>query len=270
MNEKQLEERNDKRIKRFYWLLILIVCTTLILIIYTTWISAVNVNYFSGLTAFQSFIAIIAIFSFIGLHQLSKTFDKNSLIYGCHGIALVVFLTWGMCTWFLYTIEQAILPASDVSQYQSYLDESTSHGCPDLLVSHFPRTIPEEAKDIHVRYKSPIMQSGGYLQLRYSLPPQTIQQLHTQYTNEKMRHSFVGGSWGDHKINGITIPTTQFFTSDSKNNSFPKNYEIMVFDIREGDEQIINESITYNWEDSHGVAISKQRNEIIYWAEWGA
>lgn len=67
------------------------------------------------------------------------------------------------------------------------------------------------------------------------------------------------------------MPTTNFFTSKAPQNdptrlSFPADYEIMVLDpIIPNSEKAENHA----WldSDSHGVAISKQRNEIVYWAE---
>jgi hypothetical protein len=59
------------------------------------------------------------------------------------------------------------------------------------------------------------------------------------------------------------MPTTSFYTSGSKDHSFPNDYEIMAFDAlpKEGEHR------NWNHGQSHGVAISTQLNEIVYWAE---
>lgn len=62
------------------------------------------------------------------------------------------------------------------------------------------------------------------------------------------------------------MPTTHFFTSGSDNREFPDDFEIMIFDevLKEENRP---EGHYWNHGDSHGVAISKEKGEIVYWAE---
>jgi len=62
------------------------------------------------------------------------------------------------------------------------------------------------------------------------------------------------------------MPTTCFFTSDDGQREFPKDYEIMIFDKVFKDEDR-PKGFYWNHGYCHGVAISRKRNEIVYWAE---
>ena len=62
------------------------------------------------------------------------------------------------------------------------------------------------------------------------------------------------------------MPTTCFMTGDGEQNSFPEDYEIMIFD-RLLPESERPEGHYWNHGQSHGVAISNERSEIVYWAK---
>ena len=78
--------------------------------------------------------------------------------------------------------------------------------------------------------------------------------------------SFFGGYSGDHINMKEGMPTTDFHTSGSSDRKFPKDFEVMIFDkiLKKEDRP---DEFYWNHGRSHGVAISKQRNEIVYWAE---
>lgn len=78
--------------------------------------------------------------------------------------------------------------------------------------------------------------------------------------------SFIGGDRHDHLSVSNGMPTTYFMTSGSDDDSFPQDYEVMIFDpIYPESER--PEGFYWNHGKSHGVAISTNRNEIVYWAE---
>ena len=63
----------------------------------------------------------------------------------------------------------------------------------------------------------------------------------------------------------IVPMTTEFYISDQKHHILPDDYEIMA--IHKQPTLKIANSATWYRGDYYGVTISKQRNEIIYWAE---
>jgi hypothetical protein len=149
-----------------------------------------------------------------------------------------------------------------VKQYDTILNDRRSL-CSEL-VQHFPRPIPSNAKDVRFSFLPAFLQGGVRVQLRYSASPAVISDLYERYSGQKTK-SFLGGDANIHMNAKEGMPTTFFYTSGSADRRFPDDYEIMIFD------RVAKENrppdFCWNHGKSHGVAISKKRNEIVYWAE---
>jgi hypothetical protein len=133
------------------------------------------------------------------------------------------------------------------------------------LVGHFPTGIPADASLKKFSHYPGFLQGGAHIQLRLCLPPEHIRQLYTQFATQRTK-SFFGGDSNRHMNEKEGMPTTYFATGDTDGRSFPTDYEVMIFD------PVLPESerppgFYWNHGRSHGVAISTNRNEIIYWAE---
>lgn len=152
---------------------------------------------------------------------------------------------------------------TDVKKYEYILDDAWDFN--KSLVAHFPRPIPQEADGVKFSFLPAFMQGGAHIQLRYSLSADTISDLYERYSEEKTR-SFIGGDTNTHINMKNGMPTTFFYTSNSDDLEFPDAFEIMVFDEAPKKEENL-EGHNWNHGQSHGVAISKTRNEIVYWAE---
>ncbi|MEI7836164.1 MAG: hypothetical protein WCK05_07105, partial [Planctomycetota bacterium] len=126
---------------------------------------------------------------------------------------------------------------------------------PDL-VDHFPPTIPWEAERVRFSHFPGLLQGGANIQLRYRTSPEEIASLHGRFFPMRTRE-FWGGNIRIHDNLPNGAPTTWFHTGDG-GAVFPDDYQILVLD---------KEPKGGNHFCSHGVAISKQRNEIVYWAE---
>lgn len=152
----------------------------------------------------------------------------------------------------------------NVKKYPSVLRNYWSRD----LVDHFPKQIPDDAKDVRFIYRMGFLQSGSYIQLYYSAGPAKINELYERFSKMKTK-SFQGGGMFDHVNNGDGMPTTNFYTGKTKSLKFPKDYELMIFDWipSEKEKKLHNFSRSFNHGKSHGVAISKKRNTIVYWAE---
>jgi hypothetical protein len=101
--------------------------------------------------------------------------------------------------------------------------------------------------------------------LRCSLPPEQIEEWYARFARKKTK-SFFGGDMNDHMNMKNGMPTTCFYAADTKERKFPNDYEIMVLD------DVLNEEdrpagFYWNHGRSHGVAISRERHEIVFWAE---
>lgn len=201
--------------------------------------------------------------------------------FDVHAILVIVSLLASgfvvlMC-WSLEFLESGSTEITDVHRYTQILDDySKSH--PDL-VSHFPKSIPADARNIHFSYLPHCLQQGAHVQLRYTLTQAGISELNEYFATKKTLSVRGGdaevrvGEAGVHK-NTPNMPTTEFYTSEARIDElgkglkspsyesliFPEDYEIMVLD------PLVN-NVDWNHGQSHGVAISKKRSEIVYWME---
>ncbi len=132
-------------------------------------------------------------------------------------------------------------------------------------ISHFPEEIPDSAKDVRMSYFPGFLQGGGWFQLRMTLHEDRISKLFQEFDSKKIK-SFQGGSSYDHVHSEGGVTTTYFRTSesylrDSSGNfggdDFPDDFIIMVLASSGG-----------NHGNSHGVAISKAKNQIVYWTDF--
>jgi len=134
------------------------------------------------------------------------------------------------------------------------------------LVWHFPEEVPKSATLKKFSYAPGFLQGGAHIQLRLSLPQEEIRDLY-QYFSEKSTKSFLGGGNTNHHMNVKDgMPTTFYKTGEKGQSSFPDDFEIMIFDTV-WPESERPDGHYWNHGRSHGIAISKVRNEIIYWAE---
>lgn len=187
--------------------------------------------------------------AFFVTHILSRKWRRR--VFHAIAIPLCVLVAgiWGCATVAIESFIRATAEVTNVKKYEKILD--TYWGPESKLVRHFPRPIPADAGAIRFSFLPAFWQGGAHIQLRYSLPSEQVEERYA-YSAQRRTSSSFGG-----------MTTTSFYTGDTKDGQFPDDYEIMIFDeVRE--EEPIGSS---NHGHSHGVAISKKRHEIVYWAE---
>lgn len=148
---------------------------------------------------------------------------------------------------------------TSTSRYQAIRHQIWSN---QRQVKHFPTDIPVDASGVSIAYSAADSQQGSSFQLRLKQPPQKIKELLSQY-RYIAKYKYRGGNTNDHANQTNGVPTTFFYTSDSKEDSFPSTYEILVLDAHH------KGSTNFKWNhgDSYGVAIDSSASEIVYWAE---
>ncbi len=178
---------------------------------------------------------------------------------GCFSIIIV----FGLLLYLVVFYYLAPFPyqTNNIADYSKVLNQWNSN-----IVHHFPKSIPKSATlkklscSIHHLSKGGIQ---GHLQLRLQLSTEEIKQFYAQFSGKKTK-SFFGGDTNSHVKQKEGMPTTYFYTADLR--PFFNDYEIMIFDKITPDTER-TEGFRWNHGTSHGVAISKKRNEIVYWAE---
>jgi len=160
---------------------------------------------------------------------------------------------------FIFGVVSCVLTFPHES-HSVWLYAKFKHDWPEELVGHFPALIPENAIKPKLAHFPGCLQGGSYFQIRYGLPDEEILALYDKFSRQKTI-SFVGGDRNDHFNMKNGAATTFFYTEDIKSGKFPPDYEILVFD------PLRPSSSNWNHGTSHGVAISKEKKEIVYWAE---
>lgn len=127
------------------------------------------------------------------------------------------------------------------------------------LVAHFPKEIPKSARLKKFYHYPGFLQGGADIQLRLALPSDEIDRLYIRFLQRRTK-SFFGGDSQRHMNQTNGMPTTSFLTGKKNRYQFPEDYEIMIFD------KLLPRSGGWNHGRSHGVAISTNRREIVYWA----
>ena len=165
-------------------------------------------------------------------------------------ISLILTIALGfvsLYSFFNIAIAAATTETTDVNKYQRVL--RITNYPKNRLTKHFPRVIPDNANNISFRYHPAFMQGGEELILKFETSSVTI----NQYINDfKDKVIWTGNINDNPSAFGIIIPGFGEFGYKS----LPEDFIIYVF-------------LSDN--SNHGelslVAISKVRNEIIFYAE---
>jgi len=192
--------------------------------------------------------------------------EQRRRVFHAVAIPLCVLVVgiWGCVTVVVEFFIDATAEVTNVDKYAGILD--TYWDSRRDLVGHFPRPIPANARTVRFSFRPAFLQGGAHVQLRCSLPPEQIEEQYAYFASKRTK-SFFGGNASDHMNMREGMPTSSFYTGDTRDNRFPPDYEIMIFDEVLKEE---NRSAGFYWNHArcHGVAISRERHEIVYWAEF--
>jgi hypothetical protein len=212
-----------------------------------------------GHPLFSNLVFLLSMAVGLAALVIIKTRHLKGSPFAISGIALSSFpFVFGiLLIWVMFPGE-----VTEVSKYEQ-IRHKLSHD--PTLIAHFPQAIPGAAEDVHLSYFPGCLQGGAWFQIRMTLPEDRISQLLQQFDVRQIK-SFQGGGWRDHANAEGGMPTTSLRTSDSDSRvssgndvqgDFPQDFVVMVLDA----------SGNCNHGESYGVAISKAKNQIVYWAE---
>ncbi|NET40272.1 MAG: hypothetical protein F6K19_51470 [Cyanothece sp. SIO1E1] len=133
----------------------------------------------------------------------------------------------------------------------------------DKLISHFPTETPDVSSDPVFSFSPGALQGGAWIQLRVKMDPSDIQELNRKLENET-KHKYQGGSFFTHYNldEDNNLPTASYHTRRKDNDAreFPQHFTLYVLHADDsGDE--------WNHGETCGIAVSRETNEVIYWAE---
>lgn len=164
-------------------------------------------------------------------HGMRKTSRKVVRVVGA-----VLLLVTGLA--FILFLSLGVLfkntsePVQDPSRYEEVLAEYD--GGPEVI-AHFPSHIPETATEVALYYMPRVLQGGSRFRLSYKLPSSELETIVEQYR-----------------------PIAHQIKDGRRSSNIPEDFEVFYLD----------DSDSPNWNGyAYGVAISMERQEIIYWAE---
>lgn len=236
-----------------YGYLITAACTWLLMLYQIwTWSLPDAIKFFCNVTL--GLTLLLAIF-----HILSHKF-RNRVLHALMQLAVALLVTaWCLALYGMTMLLSVTEGISNPGKYNGIVEKCRN--ADKEFFGHFPDKIPSNASNVRFHFLPKFLQGGGHLQIRYSLPPEEIEKFHSKFEKLKSCSVFGGdinSTLNDEKLMRIT----DFYTSGDKSQTFPKDYEIMVLD-----PFVSKSKRNWNHGQAHGVAISKKKNEIVYWAE---
>ena len=219
-----------------------------------------NVQWFPHhLTTVFYVINILPRFSLIASCFLASRFSQKTwavmglgIFVAFLGIVLAFYANFGAAM-----IVGATTPIRDTAQYEkilAYYDEE--------LVAHFPTHIPDDATRVTFYYLPPFMQGGAHLQLRCKLPSFQIDAMLQKYLSTAKQIQNSTGDIVESSNEQGYIPSPSFFYEEnSETVSIPEDLLVLILDAEP------YEPGNWNHGYSCGVAVSTEKQEVIYWAE---
>ena len=131
---------------------------------------------------------------------------------------------------------------TDIKQYEEIVNTFWDQD----MVSHFPRSIPIDAKNVRFEFQPPFLQGGTYVILAYTTEPEQIETLYELHMPE-VRESVAGHEGGS---------PLRFMSEDIHPAS--ADYEVLIFD---------QPYKTGNHSRRRGITINKKLSKVIFWLE---
>ncbi len=213
------------------------------------------------LFALNYLLGLLPLVSFIIVHKLKK--HRKLTISGCCiGILITFFviLILNSVIGFGYSAK----PETNVADYKDALERL---GYPKReWLSHFPPNIPTNAENANFYWSKGFLQASMFIQLRLTLPKSEIESILKKSQARKVKFP------NDRKVfQQDKLPFMPLGAGESEILvEWPEDFEIIVFQYGKpgyykeegyGTQEYWDK--TYNY----GIAVSKQRNEVIYWSE---
>lgn len=202
--------------------------------------------YFEGLIFAVPFICFGCITFLTAAGKL-----KTSVSFVITGVLVIVLGLTFLVIFSGLVIKASSSTITNINKYERILEEN---GYPNnLWIEHFPDTIPKNAENIVFSYNPGFLQAGAWLGLKFKTDADSIE----NYISEWSQKANWSGKLDDHQAEANHIMSETF-----RNVGYidlPEDFIIYIMGSKPG----------FNHGAFSLVAISKQRNEIIFlFKEW--
>jgi hypothetical protein len=173
---------------------------------------------------------------------------------------------------FFYIFDAALMlwqltPITTASKYNNVM---TLRWHDQSLIEHFPGKIPSDAKNTRFYYRAGFLQGGSSIELRVKMPTNFVEEVLATY-KQKAKAVFNGAEKLDRGTsNPDMLPKWSFITYPPDENETPGTYSLLPKDFKIlllSSEPYKSNPTDWNHGKATGISISRQRREIIYWAE---
>lgn len=161
-----------------------------------------------------------------------------------------------------YGMIRATQIRTDPAQYQGVL---TKYLHEVDLVAHFPSEIPKNAKDVRFSFQPRFLMGGLHIYLRYKTDSASLDQWRVLAEQRRNPNCDLRGIIaGVPSLNQFNRPFDQ--KSATHRQDLPEDFDVYFFD--EDFPEMRQEEWVWNHGSAHGIAISRSRGEILFWAEY--
>jgi len=191
---------------------------------------------------------------FLVAYAVRKATAKPMWVCAAKALALGVLFFWGLFAGALELFSTGIEGTTDARSYEwvlrtYWIDYYAS------VAKHFPQAIPDDAHSVRFHFQPAFLQGGANLQLRYSTTTEEITRLYEHFSGSTLSSPADTRQSAPDQRHAALLPS--YRTGAEGASDFPPSFEFVV--LYETD------SVTGHGQ-AGGVAISRERNEIVYWA----
>jgi len=160
-----------------------------------------------------------------------------------------------------------LTPITTASKYNNVM---TLRWHDQQLIEHFPEQIPSDAENTRFYYRAGFLQGGSTIELRVKVPAKHVEEVYTAY-RPKAKIILNGAEKLDRGTsNPDMLPKWSFVTFPPNENEIPGTHTLLPKDFKIlllSSEPYKSNPTDWNHGKATGISISRQRREIIYWAE---
>ena len=182
----------------------------------------------------------------------------------------VGFLIAAFIAFFLFNIALMSWQLTPISAASMYENVRNLRWHRDDLAEHFPETIPASARNPGFYYRAGFLQGGASIELRIEMPAKFVEDVYA--THLPLAKSVFNGN--QQLLRGTDEPIDllkgYFYTFPRTHDESPSSRPLLPDDF----ETLLLSShphrsgpADWNRGESRGISISRERREIIYWAE---
>jgi len=239
------------------WLKRMIAVTTFTLAaVAVAWLNREALDYLDGGVKFACIAAIPALF-LLGYFLWERTHPNSDIRWkkGLEsGYTVVIFLAtlWLMRSAIFIPVDAWMTPVHNVRKYEFVLGRRHTS-----FTAHFPHPIPAGVRDVCFYYIPGALQGATVLEIGYTTTPEQIDTLYHEY-KRRSALTFTAGT-----ENGYIEPINCLANDTRDFADFSEDYTLFYLD-----EHPPTDAKDWNHPHSHGVAISRKRCRVVFWA-WG-